>query len=125
MDEHPLIFPNILRQGFGMQIRAPIDDTHTLHFQVFFEPSATDTTDPAADLPVEYRQPYKVPAGGIHPNTHFTMDCVLAQDHAMWESQGPVADRTTEHLSYSDRGVSLLRKVTREEIEKVLRAKRV
>ena len=39
----------------------------------------------------------------------------------MWETQGPIADRTTEHLSYSDRGVSMLRKVTREEIEKVQR----
>ena len=49
------------------------------------------------------------------------MDSVLAQDHAMWETQGPIADRTTEHLSYSDRGVSMLRKVAREEIEKVQR----
>jgi hypothetical protein len=65
--------------------------------------------------------PYKEPADGIHPYTHFTMDSVLAQDHAMWETQGPIADRTTEHLSYSDRGVSLLRKVAREEIEKVQR----
>jgi hypothetical protein len=47
------------------------------------------------------------------------MDSVLAQDHAMWETQGPIADRSTEHLSYSDRGVSLLRKITREQIERV------
>jgi hypothetical protein len=39
----------------------------------------------------------------------------------MWETQGPIADRSTEHLSYSDRGVSLLRKVTREQIENVQR----
>lgn len=121
VDEHPLIFPNILRQGYGMQIRVPIDDEHTLHFQVFFEPSANDTIDPAADLPVDYRLPYKQPAGAIHPDTRFTMDSVLAQDHAMWETQGPIADRTTEHLSYSDRGVSMLRKVARDEIEKVKR----
>ena len=37
----------------------------------------------------------------------------------MWESQGPIADRTLEHLSYSDRGVSLLRKVTHEQIDRV------
>jgi 5,5'-dehydrodivanillate O-demethylase len=119
LDEHPLVFPNILRQGFGMQIRVPIDDAHTLHFQVFFEPNDTDTIDPAADLVVEYRRPYKEPASGIYPYAHFTMDSVLAQDHAMWETQGPIADRTTEHLSYSDRGVSLLRKITHEEIDKV------
>jgi 5,5'-dehydrodivanillate O-demethylase oxygenase subunit len=121
MDEHPLVFPNILRQGYGMQIRVPVDDTHTLHFQVFYDPSVQATIDPAADLPVEYRSPYKQPAEGLHPFTHFTMDSVLAQDHAMWETQGPIADRTLEHLSFSDRGVALLRKVMKEQIECVQR----
>ena len=121
VDEHPLVFPNILRQGYGMQIRVPVDDTHTLHFQLFYDPSADERCDPAADLPVEYRAPYKQPAGALHPFTRYTMDSVLAQDHAMWETQGPIADRSLEHLSFSDRGVALLRKVTREEIEKVQR----
>jgi 5,5'-dehydrodivanillate O-demethylase len=39
----------------------------------------------------------------------------------MWETQGPITDRSVEHLSYSDRGVALLRKVLRENIEKVQR----
>jgi 5,5'-dehydrodivanillate O-demethylase len=121
VDEHPLIFPNMLRQGFGMQIRVPADDAHTIHFQLVFEPSDTQVSDPFGDVPVTYRRAYKEPADGIHPFTHFTMDSVLAQDHAMWETQGPIADRTTEHLSYSDRGVSLLRKVTTEQIERVQR----
>jgi 5,5'-dehydrodivanillate O-demethylase oxygenase subunit len=121
VDEHPLVFPNILRQGYGMQIRVPVDDTHTLHFQVFYDPSVDDTCDPAADLPVEYRPPYKQPAEGLYPFTRYTMDSVLAQDHAMWETQGPIADRALEHLSFSDRGVSLLRKVTKEQIERVQR----
>ncbi len=29
IDEHPVIFPNILRQGNVGQIRVPMDDTHT------------------------------------------------------------------------------------------------
>ena len=121
VDEHPLIFPNMLRQGYGMQIRTPIDDEHTLHFQVYYDPTVEAEIDPQADLPVEYPPAYKQPAEGLYPYTRFTMASVLAQDHAMWETQGPIADRTTEHLSYSDRGVALLRKVAREEIEKVLR----
>jgi 5,5'-dehydrodivanillate O-demethylase len=121
IDEHPLVFPNMLRQGYGMQIRVPVDDTHTLHFQVFFEPDPSVTTDPSADLPVEYKGAYKDPPDQLHPAAHFTMDSVLAQDHAMWETQGPVADRTVEHLSFSDRGVALLRNVAREQIEKVQR----
>jgi 5,5'-dehydrodivanillate O-demethylase oxygenase subunit len=121
VDEHPLVFPNMLRQGFGMQIRVPEDDTHTLHFQVFYTPDESVVADPLSDLPVEYKDSYKVPANALHPAAHFTMDSVLGQDHAMWETQGPIADRTLEHLSYSDRGVSLLRKVTREQIERVQR----
>src|SRR5262249_40882862 len=113
-------FPNMLRQGFGMQIRVPMDDEHTLHFQLFYEPGA-EPIDPADDLPVEYKAPYKDPPDGVYPFARMTMDSVLAQDHAMWETQGPIADRPVEHLSYSDRGVALLRKVTREEIEKVQR----
>src|SRR5437773_557330 len=31
VDEHPLVFPNILRQGYSTQIRVPLDDTHTAH----------------------------------------------------------------------------------------------
>ncbi|MFI5266757.1 MAG: hypothetical protein ACHQ7M_05195, partial [Chloroflexota bacterium] len=41
------------------------------------------------------------------------------QDHMAWETQGPIADRTTEHLSYSDRGVHMLRELTKEQIERV------
>jgi hypothetical protein len=36
-----------------------------------------------------------------------------------WETQGPIADRTVEHLSYSDRGISMFRKLTREQIARV------
>src|SRR5439155_19107958 len=100
-------------------IRVPVDDTHTLHFQVFFTPDASVNADLSADLPVEYKRAYKEPADQLHPAARYTMDSVLAQDHAMWETQGPIADRTLEHLSYSDRGVALLRKVAREQIEKV------
>ena len=44
---------------------------------------------------------------------------VIPQDHMAWETQGPVANRTVEHLSYSDRGVVLLRRVMKEQIERV------
>src|SRR5258708_33220804 len=50
VDEHPLIFPNILRQGYGIQIRVPIDDEHRLHFQAVVEPSASEPTDPSPEL---------------------------------------------------------------------------
>jgi 5,5'-dehydrodivanillate O-demethylase len=120
VDEHPLIFPNILRQGYSTQIRVPMDDTHTAHIHVMFEPSADGSLmDDAEDPPVEYLAPYKDPPNALHPFTRYNLRSVLAQDHMAWETQGPVADRTVEHLSYSDRGIHLFRKVTREQIARV------
>ena len=36
-----------------------------------------------------------------------------------WETQGPIANRTAEHLSYSDRGVVMYRRLLKENIERV------
>jgi 5,5'-dehydrodivanillate O-demethylase len=121
VDEHPLIFPNILRQGFSTQIRVPMDDTHTAHIHVMFEPVASNgaASDAQEDPPVEYLAPYKEPADALHPEAKYTLHSVLAQDHMAWETQGPIADRTTEHLSYSDRGIALFRQLIREQIERV------
>jgi 5,5'-dehydrodivanillate O-demethylase oxygenase subunit len=119
-DEHPLIFPNILRQGAATQIRVPIDDTHTWHVHVVFDPTPDGSlVDQAADPPVEYLASYKDPPDGIHPFGRFNLTTVLSQDHMAWETQGPIADRTQEHLSYSDRGVVLLRRLLKEQIERV------
>ena len=118
-DEHPVIFPNILRQGVDTQIRVPIDDTHTAHIFIHFEPSLDGAMVDNEDPPVEYLAPYKEPAKALYPEAHFNMRSVLAQDHMAWETQGPIADRTVEHLSFSDRGVALLRKVLKEQILRV------
>jgi len=119
-DEHPLIFPNILRQSNSTQIRVPIDDTHTAHIHVIFltTPDGSEVDEPE-DPPVEYIAPYKEPADGLHPHARFNLCSVLAQDHMAWETQGPIADRTVEHLASSDRGVVLLRRLLREQIERV------
>ena len=47
------------------------------------------------------------------------MDAVQAQDHMAWETQGPIADRTRERLTASDRGIILLRQVMFREMKKV------
>ncbi|MBI2991525.1 MAG: Rieske 2Fe-2S domain-containing protein [Deltaproteobacteria bacterium] len=120
VDEHPLIFPNILRQGNGTQIRVPMDDTHTKIFIVRFFPTEDGRIPEAeGDPPVEYVKPYKDPPDAIHPFTRFRMDEVQAQDHMAWETQGPVADRTHERLATSDRGVVMLREIMKREIAKV------
>ena len=123
VDEHPMIFPHILRQGPSTQFRTPIDDEHTLHIHIQFTLTEDGSEPPDAFDPerIEYKDPVKEPAGKLHPFTWFTQRHIIGQDHMAWETQGPVADRSREHLSYSDRGVVLFRRMVREQIEKVQR----
>ncbi|HLG73982.1 MAG TPA: hypothetical protein VK009_26485, partial [Chloroflexota bacterium] len=119
-EEHPLIFPYILRQGLSTQFRVPMDDTHTYHIHVIFEPTPDGgPIDDDEGPPVEYLAPYKDPPDALHPEARFDMRSVICQDHMAWETQGPIADRTNEHLSYSDRGVAMLRRMLRENIDRV------
>ena len=97
-----------------------LDDTHTAHIHVMFEPNSDGSLiDEADDPPVEYLAPYKDPPNALHPEAHYNMRSVLAQDHMAWETQGPIADRTTEQLSYSDRGIAFFRNLTKEQTERV------
>lgn len=122
IDEHPLLFPNILRQSNATQIRVPMDDTHTRIFFIRFDPSLTgEIVEQSEILPVEYVRSYKNPPDAIHPFTHFRMDEVQAQDHMAWETQGPISDRTDERLGTADRGIVMLREMMLREIEKVRR----
>ena len=119
LDEHPVIFPNILRQGNVGQIRVPMDDTHTKIYFVRFFPNEYGSVVENDEPPVEYIKPYKSPPDALHPYTKFRMDAVQAQDHMAWETQGPIADRTRERLTSSDRGVVMLREVMMREIKRV------
>jgi len=120
-DEHPLIFPNILRQGDATQIRVPIDDYHTKVFFVRFYPTEDGSiVEDEGVPPVTYIESYKQPVA-LHPIGRFDMlKDVQAQDHMAWETQGLLADRSIERLATTDRGVIMLRQMLRREIEKVL-----
>ena len=119
LDEHPLIFPNVLRQGPSTQIRVPIDDEHTWHVHVNFWPNEDGSIVDNEDPEVNYIEPYRDPPDKLHPFTHYKMNSVIAQDHYAWETQGPLANRAAEHLSYSDRGVVMLRRLLKQQIERV------
>ncbi|NIO08666.1 MAG: Rieske 2Fe-2S domain-containing protein [Deltaproteobacteria bacterium] len=122
IEEHPLIFPNILRQSNRTQIRVPIDDIHTWVIYVHFVPNDNGSiVEEGDDLPIERKGPFKVPADGVHPFCRYTMDDVDAQDYMAWETQGPITDRTIEHLATSDRGVSMLREMFKREFDKMQR----
>jgi 5,5'-dehydrodivanillate O-demethylase oxygenase subunit len=119
VEEHPLLFPTVLRQANRTQIRVPIDDTHTWIVYVHFVPDSAEPRVNKDDVPVNYRKPFKNPLGVRHPFTKFRLDDVDAQDFMAWETQGPILDRTRERLAGTDRGVVMYRDMLRREIKKV------
>ena len=122
VDEHPVLFPNILRQGSSTQFRTPIDDTHTWHLRMHFYPTEDGSEHPDAFNPTfQFDPPIKEDPEKDHPFTRFILRDVNSQDQMAWETQGPLADRSIEHLSYSDRGVVMMRRVLKEQIERVQR----
>jgi 5,5'-dehydrodivanillate O-demethylase len=120
VDEHPLVFPSILRHvarfkkdtGFrhNLQIRVPVDDTHTQVYRVSFVPSRTERSPADQDPPFEH-------CALKGPDGRFDMTMVSAQDAMAWETQGGVTDRSQENLGASDQGVILLRKLLKEQID--------
>ncbi|MEA2640969.1 MAG: 5,5-dehydrodivanillate O-demethylase oxygenase subunit [Chloroflexota bacterium] len=121
VDEHPLVFPNILRHGNDTHIRVPMDDTHTRIYFVNFIPSPDGAAVEEDDASLEtiFLEDYKAPTDRLHPFTRFTMHNTQPEDHMAWETQGPTADRTHERLATSDRGIVMLRQMLRREIDKV------
>ena len=105
--------------GEVMRWRVPIDDTHTMHFTVEF--GAMVEGKPAAKIMKDDS------AAGLVENQFgvYKWDESIGwfargdQDRVAQESQGPIYDRTTEHLGYTDRGVILLRRLYKESIEAV------
>jgi 5,5'-dehydrodivanillate O-demethylase oxygenase subunit len=115
---HPILFPNILAQlqdaYHSYQIRVPVDDTHTLH--VLYRGSR-----PKAGAPV--RPGLEVNREQVEYDRHGLVfpPSVIRQDEAAWIGQGPISDRTVEHLVTSDKGVALYHKLLFENIDKVER----
>jgi 5,5'-dehydrodivanillate O-demethylase oxygenase subunit len=118
IDEHPLLFPCTLRHvakykgsfRHNLQIRVPVDDTHTRVFRVSFVPSETERSPADVDPPFHYS--HLKGADG-----RFDLSTVAAQDAMAWETQGPVADRSLENLGVGDKGVIFLRKLLKEQID--------
>jgi 5,5'-dehydrodivanillate O-demethylase len=116
---HPLIFPHMLQVGLAFQntfqIRVPVDDTTTEHYWYSVEaPDEGVELPPQKTVPV-YQVPYR------EENGAFIVDYVDGQDIMCWITQGPIADRSQEHLGTSDKGVILLRSLLTEQIERVQR----
>ena len=129
-DGHPIIFPYYLRQGGdgldrarwgvgeagpAVQIRVPIDDTHTAHWWVrCFHQAPEDPTQRNEDVPF-----FQVPAPDIdelgNPQWHL-LDANPPQDLLAWTTQGAIADRTKENLGRSDKGIIMYRRMLEQNI---------
>ncbi len=115
---HPFIFPHTLIQGvgdsYGLQIRVPVDDTHTMHVRYSGHPmkegQPRQQSVPVQHLTLPYDEFGRVEWGEIP-----------LQDEAAWVGQGPLSDRTKEHLATSDKGVILYHNLLLENVEKVER----
>jgi 5,5'-dehydrodivanillate O-demethylase len=144
LDQHPLVFPTSLRQlligkrgarpedhtfRHVLHLRVPLDDTHTQIYRVYFMPLPDEVSPPDQDPPMEYL-PLKDAQGAylldVPPGDYFDDDpqrladvarSTTAQDAMAWETQGPITDRTREHLGVSDRGIVMYRKLLKEQID--------
>ena len=124
VDDHPLLFPTVLRhvapfnEGSGhrhnLQIRVPVDDHHTQVFRVNFLPIDSERSPESAPVQLRFVQLKTGPR-------EYKMNMIPAQDSMAWETQGSRTDRTQEHLGVGDEGIIELRKLLREQIERVQR----
>jgi 5,5'-dehydrodivanillate O-demethylase oxygenase subunit len=116
---HPVLFPYTLlvgdRNGANYQIRVPVDDTHTLHIRYQTYP-LKDGEPQQTEIPFKRTILFNGDGSMIGPAS-----AVPKQDMLAWVAQGPISDRTTEHLVTSDKGVILYHRMLLEEAEKVAR----
>jgi len=115
---HPIVFPNMLRQGSrgsggAFQIRVPIDDTTTGHWWLRWYPKKEGDVDQTPEeVPF-----YKVPVPEIDEDGRVPWDVLdnnSGQDIVAWITQGAIADREHESLGRSDKGVILYRQLLEE-----------
>jgi 5,5'-dehydrodivanillate O-demethylase oxygenase subunit len=113
---HPLIFPNLLAVGnegtSTLQYRIPVDDTRTL--QIAYRTTKREPGAEPKPITVKYSSLFD-------DDGKLIADTIPKQDMIGWVGQGPVSDRTREHLTASDKGVILYHKLLAENMERVER----
>ncbi|MBV8087097.1 MAG: Rieske 2Fe-2S domain-containing protein [Chloroflexi bacterium] len=109
---HALVFPCLLGNP-TMQIRVPMDDTHTWHLW-YTATKVNVPVDPPDPVPF-YNIPWQTEQG------EFITDFVDGQDIMSFVTQGEIADRHLEKLGQSDVGIIFYRQVLKDQIERVER----
>jgi 5,5'-dehydrodivanillate O-demethylase oxygenase subunit len=108
-----LLWPNGFYLGNHFEWRVPVDDENTLSICWIYR------AVPQGRRP--YRQPtiptWKSPVKDA--NGRWVTSHVINQDIALWASQGPITDRSREHLGQSDKGILMLRERLFAELDAV------
>ena len=91
----------------------PVDDQHTYHVSMYVWQGAPGFT------PNSYRaEPCPISQGRLqNEQGEYIFSLLFNQDYATWISQGPIASRDREKLGESDRGVILLRRQLKEQMD--------
>jgi 5,5'-dehydrodivanillate O-demethylase len=120
-EDHPAAFAATHEGYEALRWRVAMDDTTTMHFTVYFAPRVDgkimakvpkDQQDQGLGDSILGKYRWDEETGWIARGD---------QDRCAQESQGPIFDRTGEHLGVSDEGVILLRRLFRQSIEAVQR----
>jgi 5,5'-dehydrodivanillate O-demethylase len=115
---HPLIFPNILSVGdegnASLHFRVAVDDTHVVHYTYW-------TTTPKAGAGVQPLWSKHVTLFDENRKFIGDPDGIITQDMIAWVAQGPISDRTREHLASGDKGVIMFHKMIMENADAVAR----
>jgi 5,5'-dehydrodivanillate O-demethylase oxygenase subunit len=115
---HPLIFPNILAVGdegrASLHFRTATDDTNVRHYTYW----TTMPENGAAPGPTKVKH---VRLFDEKRKFIGDPDGIITQDMIAWVAQGPISDRTSEHLGSSDKGVIMFHKMLFENMKRVER----
>ena len=100
---------------YTFQIRVPRDDVSTNHFwfHAFVPPAGVDVPNHLLDRVPVYEPPIKDAQG------RYLLEYVHVQDIMAWETQGAIADRTTEAIGTTDIGLVTYRKMLQRELNRV------
>lgn len=122
-DRHYHVFPaanrvEVMRSGQEpyqfMQFVTPVDDTECISFQIW---ASQVRTGPFSTTIGAYQHTVLGQYKRVEDGWWDLWE--RDQDDAAIESQGPISDRTTEHLATSDRGVVLYRRMLQAAIDAV------
>ena len=89
----------------------PLDDTHTWFVVYLAERTG---------IPIPWEEtPQFVDVSGVNDDGKFILDTANGQDHMAVVTQGDIARREIEHLTTSDKGITLYRQLLLNQMELV------